>query len=298
MTSDDWIGIAMLLGVFAIALAGGSKNANRVVTPLTPAQQQIRQEQSRQTIESQVVNTQRQVDQVSADMEAMKIAKTRSPYYGLVSMQYISHSQNANEEYISLYVNPQATSSVVITGWTLKSVRGGEVVTIPQGTYLIFPNSQNSKDNIILTPGDTAYVNTGISPNGHSFKLNICSGYMNQFQTYNPSFYTNCPAPRNENLSSIPDRVENNTCFDYIDRISNCRIQTDPLPKTFSTECQNFILTKINYGTCINTHKNDKDFYQHTWYVYLGRNVPLWKNTREDIVLLDTNGKIVSEIKN
>jgi hypothetical protein len=62
-------------------------------------------------------------------------------------------------------------------------------------------------------------------------------------------------------------------------------------------ECTDFIYKKVNYPACIDTHKNDKDFYQNEWRIFLKRSETLWKNSREDIVLLDEEGKIVDEYK-
>ncbi len=296
MTRDDWFGIAILLGILAVAILGGSKNFHPLFTPapLSPEQQQA---QKQTQIEQQINQTQIQVTNLQQQLQAQEDAKSHSPYYGVVNIQWVSHSNSAANEYLSLSESSSATTTVDITGWTIQSKASGVTVEIPQGTYLIFPDNLNSKDDIIFTPGDNAYVITGITPNGYNFKLNKCSGYWTQFQNFTPSFYTSCPRPAQEDLSSIPKRVENNACFDYIDSFPTCRVQTDPLPNTFSAECQQFITQKINYGTCVNVHKSDSDFYLHQWYIYLGRGTPLWLNEREDIVLLDNNGKVVSELK-
>ncbi len=155
----------------------------------------------------------------------------------------------------------------------------------------------NTEDTIMLTGGDTLYLVTGISPNGASFKVNKCSGYLGQFQIFVPYLNNICPLPKDEDLSSIPNLVINDACFDRIDTMSRCRIQTAPLPQNLSSECTNFILNKINYPSCVNIHKNDKDFYQKEWRVYLGRSASLWKNKRETIVLYDSLGKIVDTLK-
>ena len=154
----------------------------------------------------------------------------------------------------------------------------------------------NAEDDIVLTGGDILYLVTGVSPNGASFKVNKCSGYLGQFQTFVPYLTANCPLPKNEDLSGIPKLVINDACFDYINSMRSCKIQTKSLPVNWGSECINFIYNKINYPSCINTHKNDKDFYQREWRVYLKRSERLWKDKRETVVLYDNLGKIVSTL--
>lgn len=294
---DSSLGIMVLMVIIAIALFGGSQGAsnNGLFSNgnQTPVEKQA-------NIQNQINTTQYKVDQLKKQVAEEEAKKTQSIYKDIVDLSYINHYGNASQEYIAIRVNGSATTSIPVTGWTIKSLASGISVKIPQGTYLFFAGSVNSEQNIYLSANDTLYLITGISPNGVSFKLNKCSGYLNQFQNFIPYIPSYCPAPRNENLSSIPRSGYNDTCFDYIDTMPACRIQTDPLPpgsQKWSVECTDFIYKKINYPSCVDTHKNDKDFYQNEWRVYLKRSETLWKNSREDIVLLDQYGKIVDEIK-
>ena len=68
------------------------------------------------------------------------------------------------------------------------------------------------------------------------------------------------------------------------------------LPLSISPECNIYMRENINYGSCVQKHKNDKDFYNHEWRVYLERDQQLWKDRREVIKLLDTNGKTIDAI--
>lgn len=294
---DSSLGIMVLMVIIAIALFGGSQGAsnNGLFSNgnQTPVEKQA-------NIQNQINTTQYKVDQLKKQVAEEEAKKTQSIYKDIVDLSYINHYGNASQEYIAIRVNASATTTIPVTGWTIKSLASGISVKIPQGTYLFFAGSVNSEQNIYLSANDTLYLITGISPNGVSFKLNKCSGYLNQFQNFIPYIPSYCPAPRNENLSSIPRSGYNDTCFDYIDTMPACRIQTDPLPQgsqKWSVECTDFIYKKINYPSCVDTHKNDKDFYQNEWRVYLKRSETLWKNSREDIVLLDQYGKIVDEIK-
>ncbi len=288
MEKDHYIGIIVLLGIIAVAAFGGQKNAmqNQLV-----ANQQAQQK----PIEQQISDAQNQASDLQKQIKSEQDAKTHSPYYGLVSIQYINRGNTPGNEYVVLHMTDSATTTTQVSGWRIQSVASGQGATIPNGVQLYFTGTINGQNLIVLSPGDNVYLITGVSPIGYNFRLNKCSGYLSQFQSFTPYISNNCPAPRDENLSSIPRRVENNACFDYINSMQSCRQQIDPLPTTFSYECANFI-SKLNYNSCIDTHRNDKDFYQKEWRVYLGRSSTLWQSEREDIILYDNNGKIVSEL--
>ena len=272
MNTEGTPGTLLLLGIVAIVLFGGTKNVINV-PPLsnnnfTPEDV---------TIEQKIQNTQTEIDKLKKQLQLEEDKKTQSQYSGIVTLSYINKSTNPREEYLVIKVGGDALEAIPVTGWILKSINTGNQVTIPKGTYLFFTGMMNAEENILLIAGDTLYLVTGISPNGVSFKINKCSGYLGQLQTFIPYLNNDCPAPKNEDLSSIPKLAVNNDCLDYIDSINSCKIQTTPLP--------------------INTHKNDKDFYKQEWRVYLKRSESIWKDKKEIIILYDSVGQIVDTIK-
>lgn len=288
------IGIIVILGIIAIVAFGGAKNLK---SPSLINPQTSNQTQDQANVEQKIAETKAQVEELKKQIQVEEDKKYQSKYYGMVKIQYVNRSDKAENEYLSLHVDNNFKENIQISGWQIKSLSSGSVASVPSGTQLYFSGSTNSESPIILYPGDNLFLITGVSPIGYSFRVNKCSGYLSQFQTFIPYLYTNCPRPADENLSSIPNLVINDACFDYINSYPSCRIQTEPLPKEWSVECNKFIYEKINYSSCINTHKSDSDFYQKDWRVYLKRSEPLWKSKRENIVLYDNEGKIVDSLK-
>lgn len=293
MDKNSTFGLIILFSMIVIALTGGMNNVSKsgflVPANETPEQKQIR-------IQNEINNAERQANELKAKIQAEEDKKLQSPYFGIVDLSFVTRGTDVNSEYITLRVNG-AKTPINITGWTIKSRSSGVSIAIPQASKLFFANSRNSEEDVFVNSGDTIYINTGLSPNGSSFKLNKCSGYLSQFQTFYPYIYTSCPAPKDEVKSSIPKTVNNDACLDYIDYFPSCRIQTESLPANWSYECTNFIYSKINYPSCVDTHKNDKDFYLNEWRIYLKRSERLWKDRREDIVLLDSKGLIVDTLQ-
>lgn len=288
-------GALILISIIGIALMGGFKNTGNNTgifgsssTP-SPSSQQT-------NIQQQLTKAQQDAEKLKKQIEAEEAKKIYSRYKGLVTLSYINRGATPSQEYVVIRTSGTATTTINVTGWMLKSTSTGATVSIPKATYLYFDRMQNSEENIYLDKQDTLYLVTGTSPNGTSFKVNKCSGYLGQFQTFIPSLNNNCPLPRNENTSSIPRSPNNDACLDYIDAFPACRIQTTNLPITWSYECTRFIYDKINYSSCVNTHKDDKDFYGHELRVYLKRNEKIWKNKREHVILYDETGKIVDSL--
>lgn len=295
------VGILVLLGIIFIGLYGGQMNQNGgilKIPPIVPTATTTVDFQPVVTTEP-LVPSRITVSGVSTGTTpkptpTIVVDPTKSKYDGYISIRSVNRYGDQNSEYIQLRTSSNASTSVPITGWTIKSESSGRSITIPKATYLFFADSANTEDPIVLGPNETVYLTTGYSPNGVSFKLNKCSGYLSQFLKWDPWLPGSCPAPRYEDLSSIPKTLNNDACFDYIDRMSSCRIQTSNLPANWSYECVNFIYSKINYPSCVNIHKNDKDFYKGEWRIFLKRSEKLWKSSRESIVLIDEDGKIVS----
>ncbi len=290
----DGTGPIIIMVIIALVLFGGSKGASKnglfPVKEKTPVEKQT-------DIQKQITEAQKKVEALKKQIAAEEAKKYVSQYSGIVDLGISRTTTDPAKEYAIIRVSNKATTTIPVTGWKLKSVSSGVEVYIPKGTYLFFTGTINSEEDVYLQKNETLYLVTGISPNGSSFKTNKCSGYLSQFQTFTPRVSTQCPAPRNEDLSSIPKTVANEDCLDYINRMSSCRIQTKTLPVNWNYECTNFIYTKVNYPSCVNTHKNDKDFYKNEWHLYLKRSDKIWGKSHDNIILYDQFGKIVDEYK-
>ncbi|MBI2048990.1 MAG: hypothetical protein HYT29_00945 [Parcubacteria group bacterium] len=204
---------------------------------------------------------------------------------------------DATREYVEIRAPRTNTQPIRISGWTLKSSVTGKSAGIGTGVYTPISGSMNPEQPIYLSPGGRAFITTGRSPKGYSFRLNLCTGYFEEFQDFSPWLPLNCPYPRDENLPSGPNGLTD-ACVNYIEKIGRCEAQVQPLPLSFSNDplCQEYVGENINYGACVDTHKSDPDFYSTEWRVFLGRDQELWKAERETILLLDESGKVVDSV--
>lgn len=213
----------------------------------------------------------------------------------VISFGSVSQSKETDpeKEYIEVKLSSKSVDKVFLTGLRLKGVYGLDL-PIGEGVKLYWPGITNTKESIFLEPGGKAIITTGQSPIGYSFKVNKCTGYLEQFQNFNPSLSKDCLYPRDENVPSGPGGLDDN-CLDYIDKLPRCEI-VKTIPAYLSSQCQEYVSTKINYKSCVDTHRDDADFYKNEWRIFLSRSDELWKQKRETIELLDKSGGLIKEI--
>ncbi len=187
-----------------------------------------------------------------------------------------------SQEYISLenfdYENKQ---TAVISGMKLQN-RDNVSATIGKDEY---------GNNISLKYGERAIVATTISPLGKNFKINKCSGYLAQGKNISPSMSFSCPRISDLNLP----RNLNNGCIDYIDSLNSCVSPTINADTGINNDCAEFVSQHASYAGCVADHKNDSDFNQPEWRIFLGKNAEMWGNRHENIQLFDQSGKLITE---
>lgn len=191
-------------------------------------------------------------------------------------------SGDASQEYISLenfdYENKQAA---VISGMKLQN-RDNVSATIGKDEY---------GNNIALNYGERAVVATAISPIGKNFKINKCSGYLAQGKSFSPAISFSCPRISDLNLP----RSLNNRCIDYIESLNSCAVPTINADTGINNDCAEFVSQHASYTGCLADHKNDSDFIQPEWRIYLGKNAEMWGQKHENIQLFDQSGNLIKE---
>lgn len=238
-------------------------------------------------------------DELTETQDEIRTSKTNSGFSefdGKITIKKSSYDLNKtspNDEYLTLYANNRNNEKISITNWTLESVISGKKIKIGKGVEVYTSGIINTEQNINVAPGETVIITTGRSPIGISFKLNKCTGYFEQFQDFSPSLPKRCPYPDDEYDSFAVIPANDFTCEDVIDDIRRCEMSLNALPLGTTNECSNFIAQNINYTGCVKNHKNDLDFIEKEWRVFLGRNEKLWREKREIIRLLDNEGKVV-----
>jgi hypothetical protein len=229
--------------------------------------------------------------QIQQQIQQTMQSSNGSPLQGKVSIGNISSlGTDAKTEYIIIQTNPANTEKINITGMKLQSGVTGNGAVIGKGVFLPFAGASNTEEDILLGPGEVVYVVSGRSPLGISFKVNSCSGFYQQFQSFVPNLRTDCPLPRTEIISS--EYNFNDECIDYINNLPGCQVFLDP-PPTLQQICRSYVFNTFTQNKCIENHRHDPYFFKPEWRVYLNRDAKMWKDRRELVKFIDQNDKVI-----
>ena len=246
----------------------------------------------------------KQVEEKHQELEALpeeekvdKLHSPASPYTGLITLKVGKAKENdPDKEYVQL----SATGEVEISGWRLVSYVTDSKATIPEGSALLENRGDRDDTPIIMHAGETAYVMTGETPLKVSFKENLCTGYLKEYEDFYPSLKKQCPMPSDEMLLFGNIRNDDDECFEFVADIKQCEIPTDSELRDadITSRCRIFIEDTLDYEGCVDEHQDDADFDSiGVWRIYLDRSGELWLSTREIIRLLDDEGKVVDVLE-
>ncbi len=238
-------------------------------------------------------------DRLNSQVAESKTFGDPSPFKG---QMYIIRDANAREdtpqaEYIEIATGVRNTAPVDMSGWSLQSAYTGVRAYIPQGAPQFLMGVINNIGPIQLSPGESAVINSGLSPVGVSFRENLCTGYLAQLQVFTPSLSSLCPSPRSE-LSMTPDNLRNygESCFDFLQTLPACEAPLNNMPPNITPNCRAFASDVFSYNGCVTRNRAKKSFFGSSWRIYLASNTELWRNSHDIIRLLDAEGRTVDVV--
>lgn len=237
------------------------------------------------------------LDELERKAREVREFGTPSPFSESVQLMDISGAAkngSPQEEYLQLAASYRNERPVSLAGWSLQSVVSGVRVYIPGAASPFVLGAINHLDPVALAPGEVAIVTSGFSPTGASFRENQCTGYLAQFQTFNPPLAERCPEPEDElPLTAENLRVYGDACIDLMHSLPTCRFYTGLLPQGTSPACSAFIGDALSYNGCLARHRHEADFHLGMWRIYLSAPAELWRNSHDVIRLLDAEGRTV-----
>ena len=169
----------------------------------------------------------------------------------------------------------------------------GKRIYIPLAASPFILGVINRVSDALLEPGASAIIVSGISPVGVSFKETVCTGYLNQMQSFTPGLSNSCPSRDRV----LPYSAENLArygadCFDYVQGLPQCDFPKS-VPSSLSPSCRGLLSNAFSYNGCVNMFQGSADFALPGWRMYAGFTSELWGNTHDIIRLTDTQGRIV-----
>lgn len=207
-----------------------------------------------------------------------------SPYYQKVLFSGVSQSEISLTTYPA-YGTP--TSTVDITGWEIKTNRGGEY--IPQVQNIYDPSGAPVESDIILALNQIQYVNIFSNTAPANLRVNECMGYLNTPQQFNPGFSNDCPDVDTSQISEFTG-----ACQNYIRSLNDCQspdFSSYYFPES-DYQCEQYLEGKYNYNWCISTYASTPGFLGDEWRIWMGA-TPL-DPYHDNVELLDRNGLVVA----
>lgn len=249
-------------------------------------------QRTKEEIEAELQIAEQKAATIQKGIEEIKIS---SPYKGKVSLEVgLARNTDPTQQYITLQVNPLFKEPIPITGWKIRSKITGKNAVIGQAPLIPELPSRRELAPISIKAGDTITVITGKSPVQTSFRLNSCTGYLTETKTFTPHLHNNCPRASSD--PRLNPYNYDDACLDYIETIPVCR-RPKNIPQKLTISCKDYLNNEISYSTCVVANEKKVGFFKNEWYIYLGNDVLLWKQKREELELIDTNNKLVDTLE-
>ena len=206
-----------------------------------------------------------------------------SPFFHKIRLGGLSAGSVYSYGIISLYNSSNATTSIDVTGWEIKSNKSGEY--IPQAVNLYDPSGLTAPGDILLKNGQTLNMYSNTAP--FNIRLNKCIGYVGNVNKFTPALPTNCPYVNQSDISTFTG-----ACQQYIYSLGSCAfpdMNSISIPQN-DYACRAY-LNNLNYGGCYKKYGNDSDFLSNEWRVWTGNNII--DSVHDVVLLLDRNGLLV-----
>lgn len=211
-----------------------------------------------------------------------------SEYYGKLSISYYFRKKESR-----FVFRNNSNKPINISGFLIKTRE--KEIKIPQANKFVGPSFINNPQDIILQPGEIAYLTTLESPIGISYKVNFCLGYLKNFYNF-PFSLPSCPKPTKKELEILSyQKGFSDQCIKYIERLGRCKIpQPENYQKYLSNDylCLRYLRENFSYLGCLKNYTNKENFYQPVWHIYLNTS-PIERRKFDFLKIYDQQRKLV-----
>jgi hypothetical protein len=268
----------------------GSGNAFSIPSVPIPTIEQVKQNSGAPT-------TNESLSDIIARMRGAGGTKGASPYAPYVTLSATNaQSTDPGAEYLTLRTSSDLKGQLAISNWRIESAVSALGAVLGPASYLPISGSVGTEVPVSVGANTTLYIVTGRSPEGESFRENLCTGYFRNGASFTPYLTQYCPRPNDEFKKAVlTGFIPNDACVNYVNTLGNCQLAGTP-PIGINDQCATFLANALTYNGCVTAHKADAGFYKNSWYIYLDRDQELWKSSNEQIRLLDESGKVVAPV--
>ena len=178
-----------------------------------------------------------------------------------------------------------ADQTIDITGWKVKSNQGS--FTIPQAQEIY--SFGGTQDDIRLRNRDQVYIYSSTATKGN-FRINKCLGYIEDRAPFIPSIPKSCPRISRSEISNFGGE-----CQDYLLSLRSCENPSANPPVPLNEAACHRFLRDLNYVGCVEKYRNDTNFLNNEWWIWMGGQIKIFDPAHDKVQLLDTEGNLVDE---
>ncbi len=183
------------------------------------------------------------------------------------------------------------TVAIEVSGWYIKSARGGQFV--PQAINVYDPTGLGQETDIYLKPNDVLRMFSSVSAIGKNFRLNKCIGSLENTNHFTPSLPGYCQ-PLYKDYSEISGFT--GKCQDYISSLNSCispDFSSTNIPRD-DYACQSYLQNNFGFKGCFDKYRGDADFLTNEIWAWTG-NDRLFDERHDRVLLFDRAGRVVDE---
>ena len=199
-------------------------------------------------------------------------------------------SDDPEKEFISL--KNRTNIIYYLSGWSIESKKMGTKYYIPKARLVPNYLGYDYEIGLRLEPKGKVSIYSSKSPLGYSFRLNSCSGYLNNYFDFNPKLPRYCPRLDESEIEHL-----SNYCKNTIRKTNSMCIEPNYNDIYLNNECRNFMRDKLNYQNCVDENIQYYDFYKNEWRLYLQKTAGIWENENDTLILRDQDNFVVDTYK-
>ena len=151
----------------------------------------------------------------------------------------------------------------------------------------------NRESDTILERGNYIYIYFDNSPVHENFRLNMCTGYLNNTAEFKPLLPKDCPIPLRSSYVHL-----SGDCQNYIRSLRRCELPDPDVTNSFMGEdgnkCRAFINENINIGSCERLYGGEPDFLDNEWRLWINRGT-IFDSSHDRVRLYNTKGILIDE---
>jgi len=229
-----------------------------------------------------------ETDEPESGPEAAVLPESRE---GSVYISDVSVYDSGRKARVVLRTNLAEGESVDITSWMIRTNK--RRLFIPEAVRVYRVGGSNSEGHIVLDKGNYVILYAGgSSPVGRNFRVNACTGYLNNRYEFEASLPNDCPLPERDSYKHLAG-----WCQDYIRSMERCGLpdanETNEWRGDDGNACRSFVYDFFNVDNCYRSF-SESELLSDEWRVWVGAEY-VFDRRHDWVKLVNKEGRVIDD---